>query len=86
MARKRNYVTDPHDFAEGDHVKVNQEAWWASVAQQRWTNPESDKRIAADTYRVVQAYPTNPFVAVVSDSTGKRMGLHVRVLIKMEEN
>lgn len=82
---KRDWTREPHDFREGDHVKVNQGAWWASVAKQKWTNPEHDKAVAADTYRIVQAYPTNPFVAVVSDSTGKRMGLHVRVLVKMED-
>lgn len=83
---KRNYFTDPHDFRDGDHVKINQDAWWKSIAKEKFTNPADDNAVAADTFRVVLAYPTNPFVAVVSDTTGKRMGLHVRVLIKIEEN
>lgn len=75
----------PHNFVAGDHVRVNQDAWWKSVSKEKFSNPTDNKAIAADTYRIVQAYSTNPFVAVVSDTTGRRMGLHVRLLVKMDD-
>lgn len=73
--------TAPHTFVAGDHVAVDAAKFLSGI--KGWTNPENDQRVAHDTYRIVQAYSTNPFVAVVSDTTGRRMGLHVRVLIRI---
>lgn len=80
---KRLAAKLPHDFVEGDHVAVDQEKWAESCAREKYTDPARDAAIGSDTYRIVQAFATNPFVAVVSDTTGKRMGLSVRVLVKI---
>lgn len=74
--------SQPHDFRDGDRVRINQAAWEKSLKRAKWTSPEREGFIAGDTYRIVQAYATNPFVAVISDKTGKRLGLSVRVLEK----
>jgi hypothetical protein len=74
-------TTAPHAFVAGDHIAVDAVKFLSAI--KGWTNPENDRRIASDTYRIVQAYATNPFVAAVSDTTGRRMGLHVRVLIRI---
>lgn len=83
MTTRKKAQAQPHTFVDGEHVRVDQEKFLASITG--WTNPTRDAAIAADTYRIVQAYPNNPFVAVVSDTTGRRMGLHVRVLIRIPE-